>query len=385
MKIRCILMMLLMLLTVTADAKKPKYVRKQKLTAEEQARQEKLDRMLATTERVLFIDSFVVDKNQFLQCYKMNSDLGQIKHTSDVLRNYQYSDSYAYINGLGSLCYLSKHDTDSTSQLYISENEDGLWVKPSLIAGINDDKSFQQVNYPFIMGDGQTLYFAANGPQGIGGYDIYMTSYDSENDTYLHPVNIGMPFNSEANDYMYVIDEYDSLGWFVTDRRQPEDKVCVYVFVPSSTRLNYDESEYEPEQLTAFAQISSIRDTWFDEQRVLAARQRLKQKGTKTHPARKDHRRPFVINDRVTYYQASDFRHPENSRRYQQWLSLIDEQQQLATSLEKSRRYYSQATQRERQQLKTEILTDEQKSQQLQQQIRQIEKIMRNAENIFIN
>ena len=43
MKIRCILMMLLMLLTVTADAKKPKYVRKQKLTAEEQARQEKLD------------------------------------------------------------------------------------------------------------------------------------------------------------------------------------------------------------------------------------------------------------------------------------------------------------------------------------------------------
>jgi hypothetical protein len=194
-----------------------------------------------------------------------------------------------------------------------------------------------------------------------------------------------MPFNSEANDYMYVIDEYDSLGWFVTDRRQPEDKVCVYVFVPSSTRLNYDESEYEPEQLTAFAQISSIRDTWFDEQRVLAARQRLKQKGPKTHPARKDHRRPFVINDRVSYYQASDFRHPENSRRYQQWLSLIDEQQQLATSLEKSRRYYSQATQRERQQLKTEILTDEQKSQQLQQQIRQIEKIMRNAENIFIN
>ena len=33
-------------------------------------------------------------------------------------------------------------------------------------------------------------------------------------DTYLVPENVGMPFNSPYNDYMYVIDEYNNLGWF---------------------------------------------------------------------------------------------------------------------------------------------------------------------------
>ena len=43
-------------------------------------------------------------------------------------------------------------------------------------------------------------------------------------DTYLAPENVGMPFNSPYNDYMYVIDEFNNLGWFASDRYQPEDK-----------------------------------------------------------------------------------------------------------------------------------------------------------------
>ena len=60
------------------------------------------------------------------------------------------------------------------------------------------------------------------------------------------PENVGMPFNSPYNDYMYVIDEFNDLGWFASDRYQPEDKVCVYVFVPNESKQVYDYESTSP-------------------------------------------------------------------------------------------------------------------------------------------
>ena len=36
----------------------------------------------------------------------------------------------------------------------------------------------------------------------MGGYDIFVTRYNSDTDNYLNPENVGMPFNSPFNDYM---------------------------------------------------------------------------------------------------------------------------------------------------------------------------------------
>lgn len=60
------------------------------------------------------------------------------------------------------------------------------------------------------MADGVTIYYASDG-EGLGGYDIFVTRYNTNTDTYLVPENVGMPFNSPYNDYMYVID--DSIIW----------------------------------------------------------------------------------------------------------------------------------------------------------------------------
>ena len=47
------------------------------------------------------------------------------------------------------------------------------------------------------------------------------------------PDNYGLPYNSTANDYFLAIDERNNLGWLISDRYQPEDKVCIYIFVPN--------------------------------------------------------------------------------------------------------------------------------------------------------
>ena len=47
------------------------------------------------------------------------------------------------------------------------------------------------------------------------------------------PENVGMPFNSPYNDYMYVIDEFNDLGWFASDRYQPEGKCASMYSFPT--------------------------------------------------------------------------------------------------------------------------------------------------------
>lgn len=54
---------------------------------------------------------------------------------------------------------------------------------------------------PFIHADGKTLYFASDGWQGFGGYDMYFINV---NDTYLQrPANMGLPINSENDEICF--------------------------------------------------------------------------------------------------------------------------------------------------------------------------------------
>ena len=264
MKTRCLFISFLMLLTLSATAQKRRAA-KPKLTPEQIERQAKLERMTENTQRIVFIDSMVIPKKQFLSAYLLSPEVGQVARHQDIFHTQQQPDAFVHVNDLGTRCYLSLAPTDTTMQLYMSDYLDEHWSRPQLLKGINDDNQFQRVNYPFMMGDGQTFYFAAEGGDGLGGYDIYVTRYDAEEGQFLHPVNIGMPFNSEANDYLYIIDEYSNLGWFATDRNQPADTVCVYLFLPPVTRQTYSASGLTLEEIAPYARIDRIEDTWTDE------------------------------------------------------------------------------------------------------------------------
>lgn len=383
MKIRLIVAILIALLTIPAQAQRRKSKRIT-ISPEEQKRLEKIERMKAATEKVMIIDSIVVDKNHFINHYNLSPETGSIKDGVDFFHVPQNDGFFVYLNEIGNKCYFSKAETDSTSNLYYTEAANMEWSEPSPLAGINDEQQFKRVNYPYMMGDGSTFYFAATGDEeGLGGYDIYMTTYDEEENRFLRPVNIGMPFNSEANDYLYIIDEYANLGWFATDRNQPEGKVCIYVFVPSPTRKTYSTDEYEPEEITAFANISSISDTWFDEEIYSLAIQRLEEV-RKQKPQQQIENIRFVINDDITYTQLSDFKLPENVLRYQQLTTLRKRQVTINESLNKNREAYAIASKAARKELTNEILAYEQEILMLHQETHNLEKAIRNAENTFL-
>lgn len=121
-----------------------------------------------------------------------------------------------------------------------------------------------------MQSDGVTLYFGAKGSKSVGGYDLFMTRYNLDEQKFMPPENMGLPYNSKANDYLLAIDEFHELGWLVTDRNQPADKVCIYVFEPKSQRLTYADMQLPKTKLESFAQIASIKDTWMNGNRNAA-------------------------------------------------------------------------------------------------------------------
>lgn len=329
--------------------------------------------MLQSTAKVMFIDSVVVDKEQFLQAIPLPSDLGQIKfrpNSSHLLEYQNELDDRKFIADGDTAITLLKTQTATGKSWSLAEKLPGL-----------DNKEYLLQNYPFLASDGITLYFSAEGPSSMGGRDIFMTSFDSDKGIWLQPQNYGLPFNSPANDYLLVIDDLDSLGWLVTDRRQPEGKVCVYTFVPTSVRQNFEVDGLSNAMLKSYADIKSIKDTWKFGNRQTAIL-RLKNIRTKIRKQQNKNNINFIINDKQIIRSIDDFKSDESRKLYKQLVEIkqiiTEEEQQL----QKQRiQYESDSSMREK--LYPIIIKEEQLIQKQKLEQIAIEKRIRNIENEY--
>ena len=329
--------------------------------------------MLQSTAKVMFIDSVVVDKEQFLQAIPLPSDLGQIKFrpNSSYLLEYQ--------NELDDRKFIADGDTAIT--LLKTQTATGKsWSLAEKLPGL-DNKEYLLQNYPFLASDGITLYFSAEGLSSMGGRDIFMTSFDSDKGIWLQPQNYGLPFNSPANDYLLIIDDLDSLGWLVTDRRQPEGKVCVYTFVPTSVRQNFEVDGLSNAMLKSYADIKSIKDTWKFGNRQTAML-RLKNIRTKIRKQKNKNNINFIINDKQIIRSVDDFKSDESRTLYKQLIEIKQIITEGEQQLQKQRiQYESDSSMREK--LYPIIIKEEQLIQKQKLEQIAIEKRIRNIENEY--
>ena len=381
-KIAILTLALLLPLTIEAQKKKRVVKKPPVEVVEEPEEDPRITNMREMTQQIVIIDSVVTDKDKFLASYRLSFETGSLTTTSQFFG--KQLEGYAFLNEMGNKVYFSQPDNNDRLRLYTSDKLGNSWSEAIRLQGL--DEGISEADYPFMLNDGITLYFAAKGDESIGGYDIFFTRYDSRSASFLKPENLGMPFNSEANDYMFAVDEQNRIGYFVSDRRQPEDKVCVYIFVPSETRRTYNPSVYSEQQIRDFADIISIADTWVDGSEREAALARLKNISTvqKVSHSQGPTQKILVINDQLTYSDYGDFQSLEARGLYDQLLNSRQRQEKLNSELDKSRERYANGNDAERKLLSTTILHNEEQLLQLNEAIRSLEKRIRKAENVAI-
>ena len=373
---------LLLPLSLSAQKKKKRPVKKPVVVVVEEPQEDpRITNMREMTQQIVIIDSIVADKSQFLSHYVLSSETGKIMTASQI--SGIEADGYVYLNEMGNKAYFGKADQKGVRQIYTSDKLGDRWGEPILMNGLSE--GIDEADYPFMMNDGITFYFAAQGEESIGGYDIFFTRYDSRSGSFLKPENIGMPFNSEANDYMYAADEQSGIGYFVSDRRQPKDTVCVYIFILPETRRSYDPTKFTEQQIHDFADITCIADTWGNGSERRAALERLKAVFTNASRPTTDKateaNTAIVINDRLTYTSAKDFRSPTAANHYRELLKARERLSHLEAELQKTRDRYAQADENGRKLLSEIILHNEEQTLLLRNNIHTLEKQIRNEEN----
>ena len=341
-------------------------------------------RMLKGVEKVCVIDSFIVDKNNFLASYRISKESGSIYNFVEYF-NLPLDTTHTgtvYESERGNKIYYGDKDDAGVFNIYTRNRLLDEWSSPKkLPETINDSVD---TNYPFMSTDGITFYFASKGEGSMGEYDIFITRYNTHTDGYLRHENVGMPFNSPYNDYMYVIDEFNNLGWFVSDRFQPEDKVCIYVFLPNKSKQIYNFETMDSEELIQIAQLKDIQKTWVDEVLVKEGLERLALVIHHNPQETKKTDFTFIINDKLTYHFLSDFKSDEAKVFFQKKQQFTEELIQQEKRLESMREQFHNGTQAVKDQIRPAILDLEKRVNEMYQEIEIQIKEIRKAENKIV-
>lgn len=123
--------------------------------------------------------------------------------------------------------YFSTEGDEGVRNLYVTEQQDTVWSVPVLLEKQSTTDSNEI--YPMLSPDGKTLYFSSKGFYGAGGYDLYKSVLDEATQTWSVPQNMGFPYSSPADDFLYVESEDGEYAVFASNRECPADSVWVYV------------------------------------------------------------------------------------------------------------------------------------------------------------
>ena len=372
---RYILFLICCLFTFTStQAQKKKVVKKKETKAKVVATDKKVDNslfasMLPNTDKLLVIDSVVVDKDSFLKHLDLQNENGYVGIEND---------NAWFINALKNKKIYASGDSLSGRKLILAYYVNSKWDDRRSISELNT--LFSDINFPFLMPDATTLFFSAKGHNSIGGFDIYTTRLDVDNGGFYIPDNYGLPYNSTANDYFLAIDEINNLGWLVSDRYQPEDKVCIYIFVPNKNRVKLAQEGFDNNTIKKLAQLNSIQDTWNfgNKQEAMRNLERLRTQRNVENKGRESVL--FIVNDKIKYTSLSQFK----SNKSKQLFAKLEDNKQLVakqkTELENLRIQYKQANKAKQSSLKQDILFIEKQLMKYQLEQKELEQNIRKLE-----
>jgi len=96
-----------------------------------------------------------------------------------------------------------------------SRQSDGNWSSPVNLGESINTRDFDQS--PFIHPDNKTMYFSSTGWPGMGGFDIYMARRTSDS-TWGKPVNLGYPINTHYHEEGLIVNARADKAYFSSTR-----------------------------------------------------------------------------------------------------------------------------------------------------------------------
>jgi hypothetical protein len=327
---------------------------------------------LQKVEDVTFIDSVIIPKSALYTAIKLAPEAGKIAPAKTAFPDIAKTIGAVYLPEKNDRIFYASSNNGAGFDIVARHRLLNDWDKEEPLSDIINSVS-DELN-PFYLSDGTTLYFASNRPGSFGGLDLYVTRLNN-NGAYLLPDHLNMPFNSSANDYFLLIDEFSNRGYLATDRNQAKGYAIIYTFLPNPS--NHMLQGKSLKELQDFANIRSIRATWAGKNMDSLLVQPEKAKVVAQH---NEPETTFQINDTWSYNQESDFVSDEARNLYKEYHKLHLILAEKAKILDEKRTTYLSSTPTEQIQISDEILKLENETMKISRMLPDLEMKIRNAE-----
>jgi len=121
--------------------------------------------------------------------------------------------------------YTGMHGRDGFEVMKAKRSNTGKWTEMRPVDNLNTPGD---EILPYYDPVGNDIYFASNGHEGLGGFDLYRSHYDEENDSWSEPVNLGFPVNSVYDDYISIPGSDLGMIMLVTARHSKDSAIAAY-------------------------------------------------------------------------------------------------------------------------------------------------------------
>lgn len=186
-------------------------------------------RLLSNLSDLVVLSKKQLNEADYFRSYDLKTVGGKLLAKPDDFKTSadkkKKDKSIVYLPSIGNRVYYSSYGEGENKDIYYATKlPNGTFSKAQKVTGINSD---QDEDFPFLHPNGTTIYFASKGFNGMGGYDIFKSTYIEGTDSWTPPVNMEFPINSPDDDYLYVTDSLEKTAWFSTGRQSLPGKIDV--------------------------------------------------------------------------------------------------------------------------------------------------------------
>lgn len=154
------------------------------------------------------------------------------------------------------IIYWSAEDKSGIRNIFHSVYQDSIWSVPALLNEHMTTASDEI--YPMLSPDGKQMFFSSKGLYGVGGYDIYVSDWDEESGDWSVPVNMGFPYSSPADDFLFINTDDGKYSVFASNRDCSKDSVWVYVLAYDDMPVRHAVSD--PDEMIKIASLDPEND-----------------------------------------------------------------------------------------------------------------------------
>lgn len=320
--------------------------------------------------KAMFSDSTVVYSSEWHKAIPLPSYAGHFIDDEGVLK---------YENELGDLRLFTKTNAEGHQRIYRQTMLGNTWSEAEELV---IDTELTDLSCPYLRADGQTLYFSGRDAddEENSSYNLYTSSLNTEDGTFMKPQQLPRPYLSEADDIAFIENETDNVAWLVTKRNQEEGKLCIYTIKMTDPWEYYDTDELTTEQIISLAELQSIADTWPSQEARNAEIQRLAALAQDNIVVVKSSNL-FVINSNTVITDASQLRSGKSRQLYAQYQELINDIADKEHQLDVLRQLYHKTAVERRAPMHDSILNLENEIQQQHTKALSLAKDIRLLEN----